>query len=112
MAQGKRLLSRTKGQRLICHWWQHHSPIVVETAGLGPMEVSTRASTEAEKRNFPGAYFQGFRFIQVTNNVISKIRYVRLAELRQNNFKMPWEPAGRTRPDIDVVVIDGGIKTK
>lgn len=44
------------------------------------------------------ATFQGFRLIAVNNNVISKIRYVTLRELRRNNFRMPWEIAATSTP--------------
>lgn len=40
----------------------------------------------------PEPTFNGFRFIQVENNVIQKVRYINLADLRAANFKLPWEP--------------------
>jgi predicted MPP superfamily phosphohydrolase len=36
--------------------------------------------------------FQGFRLIQVANNVIAKMRYITLADLRRKGFNLPWEP--------------------
>jgi len=41
---------------------------------------------------YPEPTFNGFRLVQVKNNVIDKVRYVGLAELRAANFHMPWEP--------------------
>lgn len=86
-------------------WWKDRSPIIMETAALGPMEANLRPSTASEQRDYPGPCFQGFRLIQIENNVISKIRYVELPVLRDNNFKMPWEPNKVIRPDINI----GGI---
>ena len=40
----------------------------------------------------PKPTFQGFRFISVENNVMTKIRYVRLTDLRDSGLRMSWEP--------------------
>lgn len=75
-------------------WWQSHRPLLLETASLGPIDYSHRAAGNPR----PHATFQGFRLIAVDNNVISKIRYVTLQELRRNNFRMPWEIAAVSTP--------------
>lgn len=36
--------------------------------------------------------FQGFRLIQVANNVIAKMRYITLTDLRRKGFNLAWEP--------------------
>jgi hypothetical protein len=42
----------------------------------------------------PEPTFNGFRFIQVEGNVIRKVRYINLADLRAADFKLPWVPTG------------------
>ncbi len=44
---------------------------------------------------YPDPTFNGFRFVQVQGNVIHKVRYINLAELRASNFKLPWENPSR-----------------
>ena len=53
--------------------------------------------------------FQGFRVIQVGANVIQKMHYVTLAELRARGFKMPFEPAGG-RDRFGDVIAHGGLQ--
>jgi len=60
-------------------WWVDHRPLVVQTAGLGPLENAQRLAPGATETLSPT--FQGFRLICVKNNVIDKIRYVKLADL-------------------------------
>lgn len=114
-------------------WWQRHRPIHAQTSSLGPIENRQRFGTFYRITNPPQKYrpviesdrgfargafegltplprpfkaptFQGFRLIQVKANVIDKMRYIRLADLRKNNFVMPWEP-----PQVfDVRVLHGG----
>ncbi|MFA7415335.1 MAG: metallophosphoesterase [Rhizobium sp.] len=102
-------------------WWQKHRPVHAQTSALGPIESRQRYGTFYKITNPPQKYrpviesdrgfaagafegltplprpfisptFQGFRLIQVKDNVIDKMRYIRLADLRKNDFKMPWEP--------------------
>jgi hypothetical protein len=40
----------------------------------------------------PEPTFNGFRLVQVANNAIERVRYITLTELREANFRMPWEP--------------------
>jgi hypothetical protein len=42
--------------------------------------------------------FNGFRFVQVQGNVIQKVRYINMADLRAANFVMPWEPRPHPHP--------------
>jgi hypothetical protein len=71
-------------------WWQKHRPLVVETAGLGPVENRQRKIGSPPEK--PGTCFAGFRFVRVRDNVIARMHYVELAELRANGLRMPWEP--------------------
>ncbi len=67
-------------------WWRGHRPLIIQTSSLGPLHYNQR-----RPKPWPPA-FQGFRVISVKNKVLAKIRYVILEELRENRFKMPWEP--------------------
>lgn len=77
-------------------WWESHRPILAQTAALGPTEQNDREDDSADPVNpsKPGPSFQGFRVIFVLDNVIAKMRYVNLRNLRQNGFTMPWEKPG------------------
>jgi hypothetical protein len=75
-------------------WWQQHRPLMAETASLGPIDRYQR-SINGSRLN---QSFQGFRLVSVHNNVIDKVRYVPLRELRQNNFYMPWESSSLVAP--------------
>jgi hypothetical protein len=44
------------------------------------------------------ANFNGFRFVQVQGNVIQKVRYINMADLRAADFVMPWEPRPHPHP--------------
>jgi hypothetical protein len=92
-------------------WWQSHRPIIAQTAALGPMDPRQRFdplwkkngstdTTESKTQpsgttqvvtQWPEPTFNGFRFVQVQGNVIHKVRYITLAELRALNFRLPWE---------------------
>lgn len=48
----------------------------------------------------PDPTFNGFRFIQIEGNVIQKVRYINLADLRAANFKLPWEPPSRRHTGV------------
>lgn len=82
-------------------WWNEHRPIIVQTAALGPTESNTRKDAK-ENSEKPGPAFNGFRYIKITANVITKIRYVTLKELRDNNFKLSWEPKIKFNTSIDI----------
>lgn len=86
-------------------WWQGHRPLLAATSSLGPIDRNQRS--ENGRRLEP--VFQGFRFISVTNNVISKMRYVTLPELRQNKFRMDWETdalAKSAAPEMEVTAME------
>ncbi len=53
---------------------------------------STIVTTQRLMTEHPEPTFNGFRFIRVEGNVIQKVRYINLADLRAANFKLPWEP--------------------
>lgn len=117
-------------------WWQAHRPLHAQTSALGPIESRQRYGTFYRITNPPEPYrpivesdrgftrhydsltplarpfvaptFQGFRFVQVRSNVIAKMRYIRLAELRRNNFTMPWEPR-RSEVNEDLPINHGGV---
>jgi 3',5'-cyclic AMP phosphodiesterase CpdA len=65
-------------------WWESHRPLVMQTASLGSMDRNQR-------EELPSPSFQGFRVITIENDVITKMRYVTMRELRRNDFIMPWE---------------------
>jgi 3',5'-cyclic AMP phosphodiesterase CpdA len=65
-------------------WWDAHRPLVMQTASLGSMDRNQR-------EELPSPSFQGFRVITVENDVITKMYYVTLGELRKNHYIMPWE---------------------
>lgn len=65
-------------------WWDSHRPLVMQTASLGSMDRNQR-------EEYPSPSFQGFRVITVENDIITKLRYVTLRELRKNAYTMPWE---------------------
>ncbi len=75
-------------------WWEAHRPLMLQTASVGPIDKNQRIDPDDPEK--PSIAFQGFRVISVQDNTISKIRHVRLADLRRNNFVMPWEVTTRT----------------
>jgi LGFP repeat/Calcineurin-like phosphoesterase len=48
--------------------------------------------------------FAGFRFIRIEDGAIAKMRYINLQELREKNFKLPWEPEGRRHQPVEPVI--------
>lgn len=60
-------------------WWERHRPLIMQTAALGPIDTNQRMA-------MPNVSFQGFRFFSVEDNVISKMHYVTLADLRRREF--------------------------
>lgn len=56
-------------------WWQQHRPLVMQTAGLGPLENLQRATDALPT-------FQGIRLLTIKNDVIAKMEYKKLAEIR------------------------------
>lgn len=81
-------------------WWDSHRPLITQTAALGPLEGAQRDDPDAGKERIPEAIFQGFRVIKLKNNVIDKIHYVILADLRLNNYKMAWENEDNPRSGL------------
>jgi hypothetical protein len=83
--------------------------------GQPPITVTVESKTQPKPSVLPGEVvavrrimtahadptFNGFRFIQVEGNIIQKVRYINLADLRAANFTLPWEPirTGPIRPD-------------
>lgn len=79
-------------------WWNDHSPVIVQTAALGPC-TNTRPA-KAVNENPPGPNFAGFRMIEIKDNVIEKVHYVLSEETRAGQFPLSWEPhPDGTRPD-------------
>lgn len=70
-------------------WWKAHAPVIVQTAALGPA-TNTRRDTETNS-DVPGPNFQGFRIIQISENVIRRVRYITMPQLRASRFRMIWE---------------------
>ena len=75
-------------------WWATHSPVVTQTAALGPHD-NTRVSGN-ENPDKPGPNHQGFRMILIRENVIRRVHYVSMDELRRG-YPLTWE-SGRTPP--------------
>ncbi|MBS1576326.1 MAG: metallophosphoesterase [Bacteroidetes bacterium] len=76
-------------------WWNKHRPLITQTAALGPIESCQRDDVN-KPDSFSETVFQGFRVIRVRKNVIDKIHYVILKELRSLNYEMPWENEYKT----------------
>jgi hypothetical protein len=83
-------------------WWAQRRPLIMQTASLGPIDRNQRKDKELNKTP-PVASFQGFRVISIADNVIAKCHYVTLAELRQRQFRMPWEPSISTPIPVPIV---------
>ncbi len=64
-------------------WWKTHSPLILQTAAVGPIEANQRLQTIiGEKRHHPGPSFQGCRVITIKNDIIESIEYVHLAKFK------------------------------
>jgi hypothetical protein len=77
-------------------FWQvdNEVPVVGGTATVeSPTEPSSSFDTKVTRipRPQPDPTFEGFRVVLVSNNVIQKVHYVTIAELRAANFVLPWE---------------------
>jgi hypothetical protein len=66
-------------------WWDERRPLVVQTSSLGSMDRNQRVER-------PDATFQGFRVVRVENNVITRVEYVTLNDLRATGDAGP-QPA-------------------
>jgi LGFP repeat-containing protein/calcineurin-like phosphoesterase family protein len=53
--------------------------------------VEEKITVQQLMTQYPDPTFNGFRLVQVNNNMIAKVRYITLAELRAANFVLPWE---------------------
>jgi hypothetical protein len=62
-----------------------------KTKPVPKVEPGQQATVTQTMTQYPDPTFNGFRFIQVQANVIHKVRYVTLAELRALHFQLPWE---------------------
>ena len=52
--------------------------------------VEEKITVKQLMTQYPDPTFNGFRLVQVNNNMIAKVRYITLAELRAANFVLPW----------------------
>jgi hypothetical protein len=68
-----------------------------------PVPPAYNVTVEPLPAQDPDVSFHGFRLIQVRDNVIARIRYVTLAELRQRGFVMPWETEFVSLPTMPIV---------
>ncbi len=68
-------------------WWQQHRPILAQTAALGPSDPCQRFNDNT----VPDPVMQGFRVLTIRNNVIKKVRYIHIEDMRNANFVLPWE---------------------
>ena len=65
-------------------WWEKHRPLLLQTGAVGPMDVNQRRETVAgKKRTYPGPSFLGCRLIDVKGNVIHRIKYATMSEIRR-----------------------------
>lgn len=71
-------------------WWNDHRPLILQTGAVGPTESRSNSRKEPGKER-PSPSFQGFRVLSVAFNTINAIHYVRLDDLRQRHFTMPFE---------------------
>lgn len=78
-------------------WWRDHQPVVVQTAALGPASNTRRDKDTNE--NAPGPNFQGFRIIEIADNVIRSVRYITMDLLRSGNLN-PTRPPLSTQPPV------------
>ena len=83
-------------------WWNAHRPLIMQTAALGPIDPVQRF----DKPTVPEPTFQGFRLVQVRSNVIQKIRYVTMLELRSSSFVLPWEAGSRPGPTTNIPITE------
>jgi 3',5'-cyclic AMP phosphodiesterase CpdA len=67
-------------------WWAQHRPLVLQTGALGPLDSQA-------------ASFTGFRMLVVKNDFIDKIHYIKMQDLRQANYRLPWPPSP---PDLSM----------
>ena len=81
-------------------WWAKYSPIVTQTAALGPSDNSRASLTEHDRQPSPNQ--QGFRVIQVKDNVIDRVHYIHAEALRAS-YPMAWENVRPTAPQLPVV---------
>jgi hypothetical protein len=71
---------------------QRFDPLWKKNGSTDTTESKTQPSgTTQVVTQWPEPTFNGFRFVQVQGNVIHKVRYITLAELRALNFRLPWE---------------------
>lgn len=54
------------------NWWQHHSPLFIQTACLGPVDWNNRKPKE------PKPSFRGYRLIEIAGNNIRSVTYERV----------------------------------
>jgi hypothetical protein len=88
-------------------WWQFHSPLVVQTAAIGPTSSNTRAALSTNT-SAPNPVFTGFRLLQMESNVITNIQYVLAADLK-NQYPLPWEPIPERLKDALEHIKDLGV---
>lgn len=71
-------------------WWKDHSPLVLQTAALGPTEANQRLQVKKdEDRHNPGPSFQGCRLIRVKDDTIADIRYIGLPDIKKIHYLEP-----------------------
>ena len=63
-------------------WWSKHSPLLIQTVALGPVETFNNGARNPDRRLSDYSFFHGCRKITVINNVISSIETVHMSEIR------------------------------
>jgi hypothetical protein len=87
-------------------WWARHSPVITQTASLGQCD-NTRASVK-QNAHFPGPNHQGFRMIQIVDNVIRKVHYIHSKDVK-GPYPLSWEGARPPREGLPELHIPPGM---
>ncbi|HVG13250.1 MAG TPA: metallophosphoesterase, partial [Flavisolibacter sp.] len=80
------------------NWWLQHRPLMMQTGALG--SSGNNRKDPSVNKEIPEPNFSGVRLVTVKNNVIAKMRYLLMADIRKHNFKLPWEPSRSLTPDV------------
>jgi 3',5'-cyclic AMP phosphodiesterase CpdA len=65
-------------------WWKIHSPLIVQTPALGPIDQNQRIQENGDQPISPA--FQGIRVIDVRDDVIHRIRLITIDEIRKQSL--------------------------
>ena len=63
-------------------WWKQHRPLMVQTAAVG--FGSNQRKDPSVNKEMPEPNFSGVRLLSVENNVIAKMKYLLMSDIRKN----------------------------